>query len=102
MALNAESVLIGILATWRISNALLREDGPYQICTKIRSAIVNSNNSLLMGLFSCIYCLSFWVGLFTTILILSNLIVVLLPFAFSGGAILVNRYAVGQGSHNRH
>lgn len=99
--MTIEAFIIAGLATWRISHALLFEDGMFDICTRIRSAIVDANNPFLVGLFSCIYCLSFWIGVLTTVIVLSGFTVVLCPFAISGVAILMNRYVgTRSGSHN--
>lgn len=97
-----DQLLVAGLATWRFSHALLFEDGPFAVCTHIRSVIANDNNPLLVGLFSCIYCMSFWIGLLATWLTLSGLSWLLCPFAVSSAAILVQRYGAGTSSNSRH
>lgn len=99
--MTLEAFIIAGLATWRISHALLFEDGMFDICTRVRSAIANENSRFFVGLFSCIYCMSFWIGMLTSVIVLSGFTFVLCPFAVSSAAILMNRYAgTRSGSHN--
>lgn len=88
------SFVLLILATWRISNLLTSEDGPYYVFQKIRercgfeyddvgSLISYPSNHVL----SCNWCTSFW----TAIILLIVPLVLLVPFAVSAGAIVVDR-----------
>jgi hypothetical protein len=65
-------LLIGILATWRISSLLVsdHETGPFDLFGRLRDAVgvnytadsrrVGSNE--LARVFTCIWCMSVWVG----------------------------------------
>lgn len=99
--------LIGILATWRLSAMLSYEAGMFNIFIRFREFIgivhddngdvVDSDGSFLADLFSCIWCLSVWVGLFVGLIIyfFPVLVVIFYPFALSAGAILIERFARG-------
>lgn len=104
LTVDLPTLIIAGLATWRISHALIFEDCMFGVCTKIRSWVVQDGlgSSFLMQLFSCIYCLSFWVGLLVTVMVLSNLTIILCPLAYSSAAILVGRYVAGQNNNRNH
>lgn len=75
------TLLILILATWRISSLLTNEDGPYKILVRLRK---------LTKAFDCLWCMSIWVGLLITGLYWykPGLVTLLcLPFALSAGGI---------------
>lgn len=70
--------LIGI-ATWRVSYMLVFEEGPGDLFKRIRELVGVVDNEdgsreeeygltgikkFLAGIFSCIYCMSIWVGAF--------------------------------------
>lgn len=85
---------IEVLATWRICSLLISEDCPFEVCARFRDEIgisydaqsqpIASNE--FAKLFTCIWCLSFWVGL---ILARGD---VKRALALSAGAILLNRW----------
>lgn len=83
------------LATWRVANLLLEERGPYDLLTTIREVAggVKHNEDVQPvsapdnSLFSCIYCMSVWVGLAFAILPKR----LALPFALSAAAIFADR-----------
>lgn len=92
---NGFWLLIAGLATWRISNILTAE----KIAEPLREQLgivdmegyVDAPDTFLAGVFSCLWCMSVWVGLAATITLLL-VPEALLPFAFSAIAILVDRY----------
>ncbi len=59
------------LATWRLSSLLVRESGPFSLLSKMRHAIgvrynqqsVPEGTNALAEAFTCVWCLSVWVGL---------------------------------------
>lgn len=76
-------LILSVLTTWRISNILVNEDGPFDFAKILRekSGIIaiedlppneqmlysedvefTHNNSFFAKLFSCIWCISVWVG----------------------------------------
>lgn len=101
------SYLILALATWRISSLLVNEFGPYKILERLRfwlgvrydEDLNRHGNNEFAELFTCIWCLSVWVGLAMTMAfwLLPNLTTWLaMPFAFSAVAILIDK-AVNRG-----
>lgn len=65
--------LIYGLATWRISSLLVNEAGPWEIFLRLRRLMGIEHDKgkqktiipdgFFAGLFSCIWCMSLWVGL---------------------------------------
>ncbi len=84
-------LLIVSLATWRLACLLHAEDGPWAIFDRLRywAGTYREPQPFLGQLLGCFWCLSVWIGL------LCGLIgyyawPVLLPFALSGAAILLD------------
>ena len=97
-----ENILILSLATFRIASLLVNEEGPFGIFVRLRGAVgvtVNQYHqeeaTTFWGeLFTCIWCMSVWVGCGWTLahlLFPAVTIWLALPFALSGAAILFNR-----------
>lgn len=85
--------LILILATWRIANLIVNEDGPYQMLAEFRHKAVEHTH-----LFECLWCFSVWIGAIMAIAYFfypAWTVLVALPFALSGGAIMVDRWING-------
>lgn len=64
-------IVIG-LATWRISSLLVHERGPYNVFVHLRNAVGVEHdvdlvperaNNVVAEIFSCVWCMSIWVGL---------------------------------------
>lgn len=104
------NILILVFAVWRISYALVHEDGPYALFAVLRYRlgvreendmtyvewIDNKHRYTLGGLFACVYCMSVWVGILFASLYLVHeqaATVAALPFALSGAALVVHRIA---------
>jgi hypothetical protein len=99
--------IIAILATWRLSAMFSYETGPFEMFVYIRELagivhddtgeIVTDDGSFFAELFTCIWCLSIWIGAFVGIVLwfYPVLVVLFLPFALSAGAVLVERLAHG-------
>ena len=104
----AELLIIAFLATYRLTLMFNAESGPSDIFGRFRSRIgvkydMNSapygTNWLSEGIL-CFYCLSVWIGIAVTVLILiagafsrTDLAQwLLLPFALSGAAILLRNH----------
>jgi hypothetical protein len=51
--------LLAVLATWRVTHLLAREDGPFDIVLRLRASL---GHGVLGKLFDCFYCLSVWVA----------------------------------------
>lgn len=59
--------LILALATWRLSNLLVNEDGPADMFLYLRSFVgvrefADEQPNAVAGAFTCIWCMSVWVG----------------------------------------
>lgn len=54
------------LATWRLSILLIQDDGPFLVFSRLRRAVGADRPGEVTGLafvFTCIYCMSVWVGI---------------------------------------
>lgn len=93
MSARMDRLIVAGLATWRLSSLLLYESGPLDIFMRLRSAVENEGlgPAPLRQLFSCMWCMSPWVGLVCAVLMLTEYWVALLPFALSAVAILVDQ-----------
>jgi hypothetical protein len=105
-------LIVGALATWRISILIWYEDGPFDVYKSIRDYIALKGTPKMMhgGLNSelwfkhnyfweyilhqveCFWCISFWVSLPISLLIILpwHQWVILIPFALSGVATLLS------------
>ena len=83
-------LVIALLAIWRITHLLGREDGPFGVLRRFRDALGRGEASQLVH---CFYCLSLWVALpFAWMLASTGWVEgALLWFGLSGGAILLER-----------
>lgn len=98
--------LILTLATWRISNLFVNEDGPFMLFAELRrlagvtydeaSEPIASNEAA--KLLTCVFCFSVWLGLAVAVAYYFYPIRtywVCLPFALSAGAIALDRWVNG-------
>jgi hypothetical protein len=89
MATDLGGLVVGVLATWRVTHLLQAEDGPGEVLVRLRRAV---GNGLLGKLLDCFYCLSLWVAApFAGILGATWPERGVLWLALSGGAILLER-----------
>ena len=87
--MNLYTLILAILAVWRITHLLQAEDGPGDVFVKLRRAI---GNGFWGGLLDCFYCLSLWIAApFAAWLGASIAEKLLLWPALSGAAILLER-----------
>lgn len=83
------SLLLAVLAVWRVTHLLNAEDGPADVFVRLRRLV---GSGLLGRLMDCFYCLSLWVALpFAWALGGTTFERALLWFGLSGGAILLER-----------
>jgi hypothetical protein len=88
-------LILGILGTWRVTHLLAAEDGPWSAIAGLRRAAATR---WWTNLFDCFYCLSLWVGAPIALLIGTRWSErVLLWFALSAGAILIERFISDSG-----
>lgn len=55
-------LLLG-LATWRLTNLILHEDGPFRMLDRVRQLVGTEKPGKVTGLrqlFTCPYCMSMW------------------------------------------
>ena len=99
--------IIMALATWRISNLIVNEDGPWELLERLRNFIgvkdgpygKYGTNVIARGI-SCVWCLSVWIGAILTAiyLILPDVTLPLtLPFALSTVAVILDEVINGEG-----
>lgn len=86
-----ERLLVAGLTTWRISSLLLYEAGPLDAFLKLRS--LAARRAFTAQLFSCMYCISVWVAVLCAVAALTEYWVVMLPFALSAIAIVVDQWS---------
>lgn len=91
-------LILGVLATYRLTSLFHREVGPFKMFVWIRErfGIVHDYLGFPHGypetmwgkLFECYWCLSVWCGIFVAVIIALGGCWFLLPLSLSGGAIL--------------
>ena len=80
---------IVLLAAWRITHLLAKEDGPFDIVFRLRKM---AGAGFFGSLLDCPYCLSLWVAIPFTIYLTHNLKQgILLWLALSGGICLLEK-----------
>jgi hypothetical protein len=82
-------LVLGVLATWRLTHLLVAEAGPWAIMERLRRS---AGAGILAELLACFYCASLWVALPVAAVIGDGWRERgLLWLALSGGAIAVER-----------
>lgn len=63
--MNLETLVVGGLAVWRISHAIVKEDGPLMMLARFRAYLAHhqKRSGGRFDLVSCTMCTSVWVGL---------------------------------------
>lgn len=104
MAISDGTLVIAIMACWRVTALIVYDSGPFEMFSRLREFagleydhmgnVVDARNGLLKGV-ACVWCVSVWVALAQLALFLAwgetALLVVSLPFALSMGAIILDR-----------
>jgi hypothetical protein len=81
--------VLAILATWRITHLLAREDGPGDVVVRLRTRL---GSGALGTLMDCFHCLSLWVAAPLALLVARTPVDLLLAWpALSGAACLLER-----------
>ena len=82
-------LVLGVLAVWRVTHLLGREDGPGQVLARLRARLGWGFWGRLMD---CFYCLSVWVAApFAPFVARGVVETVVAWLAISGGACLLER-----------
>ena len=101
------SLLILVLACWRLTSLLVRESGPFEMFAKFRHLIgvrtvegssTPYGTNIIAETLSCDWCCSMWIGIALGIVYVIEpelTILASLPFALSAGAIIVERILNG-------
>lgn len=80
---------LAVLATWRITHLLAKEDGPADIIFRLRSGL---GDHLVGRLMDCFHCLSLWVAAPAALFVSRRPLEWLMSWlALSGGACLLER-----------
>ncbi|CAN7391811.1 hypothetical protein LJR289_002341 [Pseudoduganella sp. LjRoot289] len=82
-------LLLALLAVWRVTHLLHREDGPWDVMAHLREW---AGEGFLGRMMDCFYCLSLWVALPPSLMLSTGWqhFVLLWP-ALSAAAIMVER-----------
>ena len=86
--------IVASLAIWRLSYAIVKENGPLMVFARLRARLAASQKRSggLFDLISCIYCVSFWIGLVGSLIVSNNVFEwVGYGLAFSAVAVLIER-----------
>lgn len=87
--------IIGSLAVWRLSHGLVKENGPLMLFARLRARLARSQKRSggFFDLFSCVYCISFWIGLGASLFVAYSFFSWIgYAFAFSGVAMLLESF----------
>ncbi len=60
MAVTCFHFLLAVLATWRITHLLSKEDGPFDIFFRVKKQL---GQGFFGSLLDCFYCLSIWISI---------------------------------------
>lgn len=83
------TLLLCVLAVWRVTHAIVHEDGPWNVVTRLRQA---AGEGFWGQLMDCFYCASLWTSAVAALVIASNgREWVLSWLAISGTACLLER-----------
>ena len=84
-------LVVAILATWRVSHLIAREDGPFDLILRLRE---RAGHGMMGRLMDCPYCLSLWIAAPIGAWLAEGLAEgMLLWLAISGGASLAEKAA---------
>lgn len=85
-------LVLAVLAVWRVTHLLAREDGPGEVLARLRAWLGWGFWGRLMD---CFYCLSVWVAAPFAPFVARGLVEVVVAWlALSGGACLLERLGV--------
>jgi len=97
--MSGHSLIILVLATWRLTSLFVAEDGPFRIFYRLRewTGVIHNNDgnvigcedSFFAGLLSCFWCMSIWTAAVLSALFSGWLLWLPLTLFASAGAIIV-------------
>lgn len=53
-------IVVSVFAVYMVARVLQEKDGPFNILSRLRTSIDETNNDFLVTLIGCFFCLSFW------------------------------------------
>lgn len=87
------SLIVGILATYKLTTDLVAQDGPFHAYKKFRAALQASGVDWLAEGADCPFCISFWAGLAVAVLLHGfTLETIAHGIAYSGACALLWHY----------
>lgn len=90
MAASFFHFLVAVLATWRITHLLSREDGPFDILFRVKKQL---GQGFFGNLLDCFYCLSIWISVpFAAWTGNGILEIVIDTIAISGAACIIQKF----------
>ena len=96
--MNILYLVLSVLAVWRLTHLLGKEDGPFDIIFLIRE---KAGKSFFGKLMDCFYCLSIWMALPFGIWLGQNWVEkILVWLALSGAACLLEQATTKKDSNN--
>ncbi|MBV9109232.1 MAG: DUF1360 domain-containing protein [Gemmatimonadetes bacterium] len=82
-------LVLAVLACWRVSHLLAREDGPWDAVTRLRAAL---GGGMLGKMMDCFYCVSVWMAAPLAFFVSPGWVERMVAWmAVSGGACLLDR-----------
>ena len=87
--------IITSLAVWRLSHGLVKENGPLMLFARLRARLAarQKRSGGFFDLFSCVYCISVWIGLGASLFVAHGFFSWIgHAFAFSGVSMLLESF----------
>ena len=82
--------ILAALATWRLAFLIVREDGPWEVFSRIRRRFINA---FWGELFSCVKCLGMWIAIPFAFFVEGNWVeLVVIWLALSGVTALMDEW----------
>ncbi len=86
------SVVLGVLATYRVSFMIAQEDGPFDMFSKWRGYI-GQKTWVGRGM-HCTLCISFWVSLLCAFFLVDGVTIILYWLGIAGGVLALHRRGI--------
>ncbi len=85
--------ILSVFAIWRIAYMITKEDGPFNIFTKLQNFLYKTNIQFFIKLTECFYCLSIWISAIFSIFLAKNILeFILYTLSLSTLSIIVEKY----------
>lgn len=98
MTLGWLELVLGILATWRVTSLFVYEEGPWELFEKLRyktgvyflNPDTEQPETMLGKLLSCFWCTSIWVAALVGLILTQSWTIIVVVPSLSAGAILID------------